>query len=135
MNTKNTLILIAVVAALSAACTRYFFPRIQSQTTEVTKEVVRTDIKTIIRTVERPDGTKESVTEVIDHSVANSSNSKSSTTFARKDWLIGVTVGSEVTLLKPIYGVQANRRILGPVYVGLGANTNKEINVGLGLEF
>ncbi len=135
MQNKTTVLLLIVTAIASASLTRYLWPKVQTQTVEVTKEVVKTDIRTIVRIVEHPDGTKESTTETVDHSIANSSNSKSATVYAQKDWLVGLTIGSEFAKLEPIYGLQVNKRILGPFFGSVSATTNKQINLGLGMEF
>lgn len=135
MELRNVVILVLVVAIGSAGITRYYFPKVQSQTVETTKEVVRTDVHTVVRFVERPDGSKETVTEIVDHSTKHETSTNSQTTFARKDWFLGVGASTELKQLEPIYNVQVNRRILGPFYVGAQATTHGEVGLNLGMEF
>lgn len=135
MQPKTILILVVATATISAGLTRFYWPAIETQTVEVTKEVVRTDIRTVTRLIERPDGTKESVTETIDRSTKHESNTSSSTVYARKDWFLGIGASTELKRLEPVYNVQINRRILGPFYVGAQATTRGSIGLNLGMEF
>lgn len=136
VSTKNTLILVLVVAIISAGLTRYYFPKIETQTVDVIKEVIKTDIRTITRIVERPDGTKETIIDETDKSTNNKTEKHTDTTYANKDWLLSVSAQTEVTqIMKPDYGVQVQRRILGPFYLGGMVDTSKRVGVSLGMEF
>lgn len=134
MQTKTVLILLAATAFISASITRYYWPKIQIQTNEVTKEIVRTDIHTVTKLVERPDGTKETITDTTDHSTANSSASKSTIVVAQKNWILSTSIGTELSQYKPVYGLQAQRRILGPIYVGGLLSTTGMVGLSLGFE-
>lgn len=135
MTLNNTLILMAVSAAISAAATKFYFPNIQSKTVEIEKEVIKNNVVTVVRTVERPDGTKETTSETTDRTVKKDTSTKEAITIARKDWLVSASVGTKFTRLEPIYGVLAQRRILGPIYVGASVTTDKTVGVSVGLEF
>lgn len=132
---KNTLILVAITAVVSAAVTRHYFPKIQQQTVEIEKEVIKTDIRTVTRVIERPDGTKESVTEIVDRTTKRETTSKTATTFQRKDWVVSLGGVAQVRHLDPVYVLQVNRRILGPFYVGGIITTDQQIGISVGLEF
>jgi len=76
MSIKNVTILVLIVAALSAALTRYYFPKVEMKTQEITKEVIRNDIRTIVKEVTRPDGSKEVITETTDKTVKREESKK-----------------------------------------------------------
>lgn len=136
MNLKSILILMAIVAVISAGVTRFYFPKTETKTVEVTKEVVKTDVRTVVRTVERPDGTKETTSETVDHTVKHETETKKSESFKSKDWVVSVSALAKLsTFPQPIYGVQVQRRILGPFYLGAMANTDQSIGVSVGMEF
>jgi len=133
MQIKNVFFACLVSMALGAAGALYLRPNLE-RTVEVTKDVFKTDVKTVIHYKERPDGTKESVTTIIDNSKQTSSTSNTQEKPVQKNWLVGASVASKWDL-QPIYGVQVNRRILGPVYIGLTANTQAELGLVVALEF
>ncbi len=135
MQLKNTLILLLVTAAVSVALTRHFWPKLVVQTQEVTKEVVRTDVRTVVRVVERPDGSKESVTEIIDHTVKHDSSTKTATTIPRPDWLVGGGVSTALRKLNVDYDVQVGRRVFGPIYATARYATRGEVGIGLLMEY
>lgn len=135
MNLKTGLILMLISAVISAAVTRYYWPKLEVKNVEVQKEVVRNDIRTVYRTIERPDGTKETIKETTDKSVKQATSSKESTIFSRKDWVVSTSAGTRFSNFEPIYGLQVQRRILGPFYVGAVASTDKMVGVSVGLEF
>lgn len=135
MSNKNIAILVLVVAALSAAVTRYYFPQVSTKVEVQEKEVIKKDIKTIIKEIVRPDGTKETVTEVVDHSKESKESKTSITTFKPKDWVIAATAETKDLRQQFAYGIHIQRRILGPVFVGITANTEKQFGASVGLEF
>lgn len=135
---KSQVIILAVVIASTVAVTRYYFPRIETQTIDVIKEVIRTDVHTITRVVEKPDGTKETIIDHTDKSVENKDEKHSDTKFASKNWQMSGSASldyTELTRLEPVYGIQVQRRILGPFYLGALADTSKKIGVSVGMEF
>jgi hypothetical protein len=130
----HIVIFVASFAAGVFTCSK-LFPRIETQIKLQEKEVVRTDVKTVTRTVERPDGTKETVTETTDKSVAKSDKNASITKFAKPQWLVGISAKSELDELQPVYELQVSRRIIGPLFAGVTANTSGEIGILLQGEF
>lgn len=135
MNNRTIIILLIVVAVVSAGVTRYFFPQIEFKNTETVKEVVRNDIRTIIRTVERPDGTKETVEEVVDRSTRRETSTSETLIAAKKQWMFDIGARSKVTELNVVYDLQVQRRILGPFFLGAKASTDQSVGVSIGMEF
>lgn len=135
MDIKSVAIAIAITAVVSAAVTRYYFPKLQMQTVEVEKEVVKNNVVTVIKTVKEKDGTEETTTTIVDKTEKKQTDSKTVTVAAKNDWVISASVGTKFDDLKPIYGAQVQRRILGPFYLGAMANTDKTIGLSIGFEF
>ncbi len=135
MSRKSVLILCIITAAASVAVTRFYFPQIQTKTVETTKEVIHNDVKTIIKTVTEPNGTTTSTTTIEDHTQKIDTSKKLDITTTRKDWLVSGSYSTDLHKLEPIYGLQVNRRILGPAYVGALLNTKGEVGLSIGLEF
>ena len=134
MNLKTVGILMLVTCILSVTGTRYLSSKGDSETSESTKEVVRNDVKTIERTIERPDGTKETTKETVDKSTKKETTNKE-VVISKKDWMVSAIVTSKLTELDPVYGIMVQRRIIGPVYLGLSGSTDKRIGINVGLEF
>lgn len=137
MKYPSKTILVTAVASLAigAGLDRYLRPLPGTQTVEVTRDVVRTDVRTIVKVVEKPDGTKESITETVDHSVNTNTSSSSSTIYLKPNWLVGATVASKLAKLEPVYGVLVQRRIIGPVFAGGSVKTDGEFGLTIGMEF
>lgn len=143
MNYK-TIAAISIVLALGGyAVGRYLQPP-EVVTKEVEKikevEVVKRDVKTIIKEVVRPDGSKETVT-TIDESTRENTRRQTDTAKevtvapAKPQWKAGATVKASLTNVLPVYGVQIERRILGPFYVGVQGWTDSTVAVGISMEF
>lgn len=114
-------------------------------------------VKTITKYIERPDGTKEKtveeVSETKEEQQTNSEAQKQTETevkkevvtevkvekeyketLAVKNWHVGASVGI-TPLLTPVYGGQVERRIVGPFFLGLRADTNPSASLVIGMEF
>lgn len=132
-----TLRLAALLCLLSAtgsvALTRYCWPSIQ--TVQTTKEVVRTDIQTVVRTVTRPDGTSDTTTTIVDHSIRTdtSKNIIVAIPFINVSGLVGNDLSKRGVL--PIYGVSINKEIIGPITIGAFGLTSGVIGLSVGLNF
>lgn len=136
MELKNVAIAIVITAALSAVVTRYYFPKLQMQTVEVEKEVVKNNVVTVTKIVKEKDGTETTEITTVDKSTKKSEDSKVVSIAASKDWMISASAQTDFKEgLKPVYGLQVQRRILGPFYLGATANTDKAIGVSVGFEF
>lgn len=135
INWKNTLIYTVVIVAITASATRYYFPQVQEKTRVEEKEVIKRDIRTIIKEVTRPDGSKEIVTEIVDNTKETIKKEYEHMLSKPKDWLVSGGAVVRLDELKPVYQVRADRRIMGPVFVGASVTTNKEVGLHIGLEF
>ena len=135
MTTRNTIILMIIVAAASAGITRYYFPQIEFKNTETVKEVVRNDIKTIVKEIVRPDGTKETTTETTDKSTKKETT-KSETLIAQKNqWMFDIGARKTFSNSEIYYDIQIQRRIVGPFFLGVKGSTDKSVGVSVGMEF
>lgn len=132
---KYSLILLVIVAVVSAGVTRYFFPQIEYKNVEITKEVTKTDVKTIVKEVVRPDGTKETITETTDKSVKHETSKNETLLMAKKQWMVDVGARKMLENSDMFYDLQVQRRILGPFFAGVKASTDKSIGVSIGMEF
>lgn len=105
----------------------------------ITKEIVTERAVTRVRTVKTPDGTvtiekikvedKESdkdikIIQPVD--LPTSSISR---------WHVSVDASTEVGGVRPNYGVQVERRVLGPLTLGVRATSSKTIGVVIGISF
>ena len=130
------IISLLVIAGLSAATTRYYFPQIQSKTVTVEHEVEHNNIVTVTRTIREPSGAVDTVTTVTDHSTKVEQDIKSALVAKQLNWHAGAQIGIDVHKgLIPIYGVSLDRRIFGPVTVGGFGLTNGTIGISIGLSF
>lgn len=130
------IISLLVIAGLSAATTRYYFPQVQSKTVTVEHEVEHNNIITVTHTIREPSGTVDTTTTVTDHSTKIDQNIQTAVVSKQLDWHVGAQVGMDVHKgLIPIYGVSLDRRIIGPVTVGGFGLTNGTIGVSVGLSF
>jgi len=106
-------------------------PEVRTEIQE--KEIVRTDIRTVTRTVERPDGSKETVVETVDKTKSVASK-QAVVEVSKPNWSAGVAVEADYKL-QPVYEIELNRRVLGPIFVGVSANTEAELGIRLNVEF
>lgn len=136
MTIKTLLISCTITAVVTAAAVRYYYPRVDVQTIETTKDVIKTDIRTVVRVVEKPDGTKETVTETVDNTTRETKDKKSHIENKQNDWFIAAGVNARLNAINvPSYAISVHRRVLGPVFGGLTADTTGNIGVTIGLEF
>jgi hypothetical protein len=134
MNIKQTAVYTLIVLALAVAFTKYFYPTIKTKIEE--KEVVKTDIRTVIKEITKPDGTIEKTTEIVDKSKETSKKEFEQTVSEKPNWLVLAGAHASLkSLSEPVYSLQVNRRILGPMFVGASVRTDKELGLHIGLEF
>lgn len=107
--------------------------KVITETKEVEKVVEKRNVITVTKEVTKPDGTKEKTTVVEDKTQTSSVVEKSAST-KKPDWFVaaGAAVGIDI---KPVYMVEANRRVLGDVFVGVYGTTDKQVGLKVGLEF
>lgn len=130
MSHKIYTVLIVVALGLGVFIGKSYYS--QTKTVEIEKEIVRNDI--IIREIIKPDGTKETITTDKSTSKRDSTNTQI-VAVAKPDWHISASVSKNVNGLEPIYGLQIERRILGPFSVGIRADSQKNIGLIIGYEF
>lgn len=136
MNWKTLGIYTIVVAALAVSATKRMWPTIDTKVTVQEKEVIRKDVQTVIKEVVKPDGTKETVTTIVDKSKESSVKKSEEIVMKKNDWF--VAAGAEMRLndlQNPVYKIEANRRILGDIYLGGTVNTQGAVGVQIGFSF
>jgi hypothetical protein len=85
--------------------------------------------------VTRPDGTKESTTTTTDKSVEKKSATATKVT-AQSKWAVGVTAAKGLdTLSQTLYTVNVDYRLAGPLFLKATVNTDKQLGVGVQIEF
>ena len=110
----------------------------KTETVEVEREVIKRDVVTVVREVTMPDGTRSVETVTTDRSKERKDVTNVTTkATASPDWHVSVSASaarvSEIS--SPVYGVQLERRILGPFSLGARVQTDKQIGVVVSYEF
>lgn len=134
MSTRNTAILILIVTVTVFALTRYCFPRIEEKIVTVEKEVIKEVAVTTTHEVKQPDGTVTTDTTTTDTKQSTDTKSTTVAKYATADWFVAAGMGYSLDLTVH-YNVQVNRRILGPVFVGVQGSTDKTVGVQVGIQF
>lgn len=138
MTLRITLILCLVSALMAAACTKYYFPSVQTKTVEVTKEVVKTDIQTVVHTVTLPNGAVDTTTTTIDHTQKTELDKKQEIILAKTSTLnLSALAGNDFShpQILPIYGLSVSKSLLGPITVGAFGLTNGVVGLSVGINF
>lgn len=130
MNARLGLLLV-VLLAVTHYGTYWYGSQKPAEVRIVEKEVIKKDVITQIVEVIKPDGSKEIKTIVIDKSTETNSKKTDVMPQRPKDWL----VGAYYKVTDPAYGISANRRVLGPIFLQVAADTGRNLTVGLGMEF
>lgn len=134
MNNKVVVVVCAACLALGLYLGKTMFATVETK--EVQKEVVRKDIVTVVKEVVRPDGTKETETISTDKSVEKSDKTVvMSAVNAAPNWFISASLERNSLDGPSVYGVQVERRILGPFSLGVRVNTEKTVGLVIGMEF
>jgi hypothetical protein len=105
------------------------------KTVEVEKEVIKRDVKTVVREITRSDGSKETITEIVDKTKEQASRSTTVIPPAKIAAIISATAQSNYKDLRPVYGVLVQRPIMERLVVGAGINTEGTAVVTLGWAF
>lgn len=143
MDKKVIAIAILVVGAAGYLGGRYLQPakvevKVEERVKEV--EVVKHDVRTVIREIERPDGTKEKET-IIEDKTEEERNRESEketskiVTNNKPQWKVGGQLTPKQGIAGPLYGLSVERRVLGPVFAGAFANTDKVVGLSVSVEF
>lgn len=111
------------------------FPRHEVQIKTETKTVTEYKTRIIERWTKAPDGTEtHDRTEESDGTTVI--DAKKDKKIAKKhNWNLGLQAGLTTDLNGVKYGIRAERRIIGPVFLGGYITTNKEAGISLGMEF
>jgi hypothetical protein len=141
---KYLALIILVALAVGAALTRAYAPREVVKTVAVDHDVVKDHIVTVTKEIVQKDGTKEFDTVVTDDRKEDDTkkttitDTKTLPSLAPK-WFVtagmGLDASSLSSLTTPVYQIGVNRRILGPIFIGVNANTRSQVGVNVGLEF
>jgi hypothetical protein len=131
--------------------------RIVERVVKDTSSDRKQNVRVVTRYIERPDGTKETTKEEISETheqetsktVADKTQdtviqkeviAKTETKIEKvetpvaKEWHLSGNLGL-TSNLAPVYGAQVEKRLWGPVFVGMKADTNPSVGVVLGMEF
>jgi hypothetical protein len=155
------ILIVAAIFGVGAAVGRYTLPErvvekekivYKEVTKENTKDATEKNVKknkVTVRVVTiKPDGTKTIETKIIDQgetvTVSNSETVKetkvevvkekeSETVYVKNDYLLSVS--AQNFLSDRSYGVLAQRRLLGPIYMGASVHTDRTYSVNVGLAF
>jgi type IV secretory pathway protease TraF len=125
---KNLGIALLVGLLAGAAITRMYWPAVRVETKQI--DTVRTDVVTVEKVVVRPDGTTESTKTTTDKSVQNRIKSQIKTE-SKEKYLLGATARTNFDGKSPIYGLAVHSRILGPIFLGAGVDTSKQVSLSL----
>jgi hypothetical protein len=125
--------------ALVLVLVGYFTGRYATPPTVVTKvetkvvEVIKKDVKTIVKETRKPDGTVVTTTKTHDKSVDKRTDTQTAIVAKKSpDWIFGVSTTFTNT---QVYGVEINRRVLGPLFIGVMADTSGNSAAKLLIEF
>lgn len=135
---KNNIIVLVIGLTIGAFASYFLVPtKIETKTVEIEKTIVQKDVQTITKIVERPDGTKTTEIASSDKSKEKSSDIKTATIkVATNSWHLSASYSLyQPETVKPIIGLQIEKRIAGPIFLGVRADTNKVVSLILGLEF
>lgn len=139
MSIRLYVLLALLLLVIGYSLGRYFTPQ-----KVVTKTVIETKTVTVVQrdtqttVTEKPDGTKTTV--IVDKSIDTTHQDqtidKTKTVENNKpDWHVGLQLAPKNPQYEYFYGVQVERRILGPVFVGAFGDTDRTLGLVVGLEF
>jgi hypothetical protein len=130
-NKKASAVIIAIMALVLTHGTAYYYGYKKPPQVEIKQvETVKKDVVTVVKEVERPDGTKEKVTTIVDKS---KESSKTSTSIKKQE--LQYLVGISYNISTQAYKIDASRRIFGPVFGTVEASSNGNLFIGGKYEF
>ena len=135
MTLRSTLLLCAASASLSAAVVRNYLPTVRTEQQTVEREFIKRDVVTVTKYEQRPDGSSTTTTVTTDKSKESATKSQTVSAAPLPQWMIGATVQQYNAATAPTYGLTVQRRMLGPVWLGVAADTNKTVSASILLEF
>lgn len=128
---KSMLPVLGTLILLATHGAAYYYGYKKPPQVEVKQvETVKKDVVTIVKEIERPDGTKEKQTTIVDKS-KESTKTDTSTKKVELQYLVGISYN----ISNNSYKVDASRRLFGPVFGTVEASTNGNLFVGVKYEF
>lgn len=124
-----------VIIAVSVGVTKRLWPTIDSQVKIEEREVIKKDVQTIIKEIVKPDGTKETVTTIVDHTKENSTKTLEQIITKKNDWYVAAGAETKLSDLTPVYKLEVNRRIISDIFIGATVNTQGVIGAQIGFQF
>lgn len=112
-------------SVLSAVAGGMLVHRYARQNEIINRETIKNNVVTVIKRIKAADGGSETTTTIIDKTKQNLVVKNKET-----QWLFAVGYDTKRNV-----SAQANKRIVGPVFVGLGYNQNGTATVNVGVEF
>jgi hypothetical protein len=141
---KYTALAFVLVGIISFGSGRYLTPTkvvTQIKTVEVEHVIKDDNVVTTTHEVKEPDGedvvdtTTKDLTTTVTQEKEATEETKTVTT-EKPQWKVsGIITAKPLTLYQPSYGALVERRILGPVFIGAGANTDSTLYLSIGVEF
>ena len=132
---KSTIITGLICLLLGGGLGTFLFPQTKEKVIEVEKEVVVKDVVTVTKVITRPDGTKEELVTVTDKTKENK-QSTSTKTVAKANWHTSISAKSKIDKLQiDMYTVQVEKRIIGDLFFGVNASTDKTVGFSVGIEW
>lgn len=142
---KNYVIAAIILVVMGYAFGRYMQPaKVEVKEVEVVKQVTTENKNIVVTQVEtvNKDGTKTIKTVTEDKSTTKVQENRTTesdkiTSSQKPQWKVSGLAGVKIDDLKSrlVYGAAVERRILGPVFVGVWGNTERMAGVTVGLEF
>lgn len=128
---KVNVAIISILALLITHGAAYYYGYKKPPQVEIKQvETVKKDVVTIVKEIERPDGTKEKQTTIVDKS-KESTKTDTSTKKVELQYLVGISYN----ISNNSYKIDASRRLFGPVFGTVEASTNGNLFVGVKYEF
>ncbi len=110
----------------------------KTETVNVEHEIVKNNVITVTHEVSHTDGTHEVITTVTDKSTDAKAVKQTVVVAApnlASPYHISASASTDFTGYAHVYGLQIERKILGPFSIGVRADTNKQIGIVVGYEF
>lgn len=130
----------AVITAIALAVVIFFAGRYSVDTSpesSTVEEINKTkDTKKETTIVERPDGSKE--THIVEETRTDTNKSRESVSKPvdyKNKFNISLLASYDFKEFKPIYGISANKEVLGPLTLGVFGLTNGTVGLSVGMNF
>lgn len=140
---KNYIIVSVISLLVGAGIVNYAFPpKVETKIQEVTKEVevIKRDIVVVTEKVTQKDGTIVEKTRTEDKSIDTSKKdtkaSSETTVTNEKQYRVSVRAGAK-GIINPevIYSLGIEKKLIGPLNVGVHGSTDKQFGVSLSYDF